>query len=123
MTRLGIAILSAAGAFSLPGWGQTLNRDETRLQWAYTALHMADWAQTRRIAADPQWIELNPILGTKPRQVEVNRYFAATLAAHWAIAQALPREGGYRRAFQQGTVTLQMSIVQRNYSLGIGFKF
>lgn len=119
MNRMAIALgaccfvgLAKANDFSLEDWQR---------QIAYTAVHLADWQQTRRIARNPAWVETNPILGPKPRQVEVNRYFAGTLVGHYLIAQALPV--GPRRAFQEGTFTLQVSVVKSNYNLGVGLNF
>lgn len=114
------------GAFSFCAIGAApLSDVELVKQLTYTALHLADWQQTRRIAQSAAvggpWIELNPILGPRPRQPEVNRYMAATLAAHWAITWAMPRE--YRKPWLDGTIALEASVVHRNYRLGVSMAF
>lgn len=110
-----IAALGSTQAFSM-------DTDSLTRQVAYTALHLADWQQTRRIAgSNGQWIETNPILGPTPSQAQVNRYFAATLIGHWIVAYSLPKE--WREPFQMGTIVMQASVVQKNYNLGIKVSF
>lgn len=110
-----IAALGSTQAIALDG-------DSLTRQLAYTGLHIADWQQTRRIAGSGgKWIELNPILGERPSQARVNRYFAATLVAHWAISYSLPKE--WVREWQVGTIALQAIVVKHNYQLGISASF
>lgn len=95
---------------------------DTGLQLAYTALHLADWAQTRAIAGSQgAYVEKNRLLGPTPSQVRVNRYMAASLAAHWAITAALP--SAYRPYWQGGTIAVEAWCVGRNARLGIRMKF
>lgn len=109
-------------ALASPGASAELSNAELGRQLAYSAVHLADWAQTRTIAADPaRWHERNPILGPHPRAVEVNRYFAATLAAHWAITCSLPPS--WRKPWQEGTFVLELAIVHRNARLGIAMQW
>lgn len=120
-------IIGHIGILATLGSTQAIGMDSESLtrQISYTALHIADWQQTRRIAASAAnggpWIETNPILGPQPTQAEVNRYFAATLIGHWIIAYSLPES--WREPFQMGTIVLQASVVQRNYNLGISASF
>lgn len=86
-------------------------------QLAYTSLHLIDWAQTREIARNPRFVETNKILGPKPKQYEVNRYFAATLASHWLITYTLPPEA--RPYWQWGTIAVEAVVVGRNARLGV----
>lgn len=96
--------------------------DAIPLEIAYSALHIMDWQQTRRIARDPFMLEeKNLVLGAHPSTLRVNRYFAATLVAHWAIAMNLP--DGYRRAFQGVTIGIEANTVRKNYQVGISAKF
>ena len=114
---LALALILAA-----PSASAELSGEEWGKQLAYSAVHLADWAQTRAIAADPlRWHEKNLILGPHPRAVEVNRYFAATLAAHWAITYALPPE--WRKPWQEGTIVLELAVVHRNARLGISMRW
>lgn len=113
------AALAALG--TLPALADLSHTDLAR-QITYSALHVADWNQTRRIAAsNGRWIELNPILGPSPSQSRVNRYFAATLVAHWAITYTLPER--WRKPWQETTIILQASVIQSNYRLGISASF
>lgn len=93
--------------------------DQTlELEIAYSTLHLTDWAQSRAIARDPvHYFETNKLLGRKPQQHEVNRYFAATLATHWAITYALPEP--YRPYWQWGSIGVEAIVVGRNVQLGV----
>lgn len=121
MKRAILATLAALGSTQSLG----MDTDSLTRQWAYTALHVADWAQTRNIARSASvggsWIETNPILGPRPSQARVNRYFVATLAAHWAISYNL--SPALRREWQIGTIALQAIVVRNNYQLGISASF
>lgn len=96
--------------------------DAIPLEIAYTALHIADWNQTRHIAQAPTaFQEKNLLLGDHPTGPQVNRYFAGTLLAHWAIAMALP--DNYRRAFQGISIAVEANTVRRNYAIGLSARF
>lgn len=120
MKRLALAVglccatvAHAGRPFTEADWGR---------QWAYTVLHSVDWHQTRQIAGNPQrYRETNPLLGDHPSLGRVNRYFALTLATHWAIAYALPDPA--RRYFQNGTIALELVVIQRNASIGLSYRF
>lgn len=101
--------------------GQISGEDMAK-QIAYSALHIADWQQTRRIAARPdKWVETNPILGPNPSQARINQYFTGTLIAHWGITYALPPD--WRKPFQDGSIALEAMVVHKNYQLGISARF
>lgn len=90
-------------------------------QGAYTALHVADWLQTRQISKRDEFTERNTILGEHPFTEDVDRYFAVTLIAHYLIADNLPPK--YRRAFQYVTIGVQAGAVGHNYSAGVQIRF
>lgn len=116
------ALIVAACTLAFSASAEPLSREDIARQLTYTMLHVADWNQTRRIARNPHlWHEKNIVLGRHPRQVEVNRYFATTLAAHWLVTAALPAE--WRAPWQGVTIALQASVVRRNYRLGISASF
>ena len=105
-------------SYSADDW----SREDVARQTAYTILHVADWAQSRYIAAHPdRFYETNGILGKHPSLGKVNTYFAATLIGHYAITALLPAK--YRPVWQYGTITVEAYYVLHNNSLGIGFKF
>lgn len=116
------ALALATIALSGPVMAQDRASDAIPLELGYTILHIADWQQTRRIAREPMvWEEKNLFLGSHPSGLKVNRYFAATLAAHWVISMNLPN--GYRRAFQGLTIGIEANTVRKNYQVGISAKF
>lgn len=94
-----------------------MSDDDLRWQFAYTALHLADYGQTGDIANHPGIRELNPLLGPHPSRARIRNYFAATLLAHWAVTYALPAE--HRRKWQAATITLEAVVVSRNAYLGL----
>lgn len=82
----------------------------------------ADWAQTRYIARNPvQFHETNPLLGSHPSVGKVNGYFALAAVGTVGISLALPPT--YRKVFLGGVTLLEMSVVIRNNSIGIGMSF
>lgn len=119
MKRLALALALACPIFVQ---ADPLTGFELAKQWSYTALHLADWQQTRRIAGSGgRWIERNPILGAKPTQSQVNRYMASTLALHWLVTYSLPTQ--YRKAWQDNTIVLELAMVHSNWRLGISMGF
>jgi hypothetical protein len=103
-----------ASAQESDGWTK---RDWT-LQIAYTSLHLVDWSQSLTIARNPtRHREANPILGPHPSVAEVNRYFGATLAAHWAVSALLPPKA--RGVWQCFTIVAEGRSVARNFSVGV----
>ena len=95
---------------------------DTKREAAYLTLHTLDWAQTRNIARNPnKWQEQNAILGKHPSISQVDRYFIATGALHFAVAYYLPAE--YRKVFQYVTIGIEGRVVVHNFSIGIVAKF
>lgn len=119
MKRAAAAILlcAAGGAHA----GEPFSTRDWQLQLAYTAVHLADYAQTRDIKNRPGMRELNPLLGDHPGDARVRNYFAATLAAHWAITYALSPK--YRPYWQGVTIAIEVGVVARNYNIGLRVAF
>lgn len=114
----GLIILTLCVPCSASDW----TRADTAWQAASSALIVADWMQTRQIAAHPErWTETNPILGEHPSRGEVDAYFAACLIGNAAVAYMLPSP--YRRWWQGATIAVQGYFVARNHSLGIRINF
>ena len=113
-----LLMLVAGCARAADDWSRT----DWNRQLAYTALHIADWTQTRYIATHPeQYHELNPLLGTHPTLGYVNNYFALGLIGHWAITYMLPAH--YRPIWQYGSIAVEGYFVLHNRSIGISMKF
>ena len=107
----------SVGAFEIDEW---TTRD-TILQVTCSALKTIDWLQTREIAVNPKYYELNPILGKHPSRRKVDIYFASTLVGHAAISYLLPHP--YRTWWQCCWIGISATTVTRNYRLGIRFNF
>ena len=111
------------------GW----TNEERITQAGYTALHVVDWMQTRSIAENPeQFREYNPVLGQHPDRAAVDAYFAATLAGHWLITDALPRAWTLpgtnhtvhpRKIWQWFWIGVEASCVVNNHAVGIRCTF
>lgn len=83
---------------------------------AAAILTVADWAQTRYIAKNPNdYRELNPILGSHPSVGKVNIYFSTVL-----LLGTLGISTGYiNREFLYFYVGIEGSTVVRNYQVGV----
>lgn len=94
-------------------------------KWLLAASTMAlaaDWSQTRYIAKHPdKFSEKNPILGKHPSTQRVDVYFAASIAANYFIANALP--SAYRKTWLTGVTVFELGFVRHNYSIGIRSHF
>lgn len=100
------------------GW----TRADTYRQAAMITVSGADWLQTRQIAKNPdKFYEMNPILGKHPSTGEVDLYFAASLAAHTAIAMALPPK--YREFWQYFWIGAEAATVAHNLDVGVKIQF
>jgi len=111
---IAIAMLVAAINAAADEWKES---DSYWLAAAELSL-LADYSQTRKIAKDPRYFEHNPILGTHPRIVDVNRYFAAAGILTAGISYVLPKN--WREGFL-GTV-IGVEIITVGNNLGIGLK-
>lgn len=110
-----IAIFSLTGC---AGWSKT----DLALEGSFLALHAIDWAQTNKIASNPnKWHEHNPILGKHPSHGEVNALMGATLVLQPLIAHLLPHP--YRRAWIIGTTVVKAGYVANNLAIGVGWGF
>jgi hypothetical protein len=86
------------------------------------ALTVADYGQTRTIAANPQtWTEMNHIMGKHPSVGAVNTYFLGYTAVNIALDYALPQPWKkYHRYYWIGT---EAYCVGSNIHAGIKFTF
>lgn len=112
--RLSIACLVLSGCAN-GGW----NAADTYRQSGVVALMTVDWAQTRKIAKNPdRYSENNPILGSHPSTGEVDAYFLTCAVAHTAVAMALPPK--YREWWQYVFIGVEAVAVGHNMSIGLG---
>jgi hypothetical protein len=89
---------------------------------AFTALMAIDYAQTMKIADNPNdYHERNPILGNNPSRAEVTAYFLTSYAIVTALAVVLPTE--IRPYLQYGAIGVEAVTVGNNLSIGLGFGF
>ena len=111
-----LLVSSAANASELD-WKWT--KTDTALQVTWTAMHLLDWSQTRKIAIEPnRYYEQNPILGKHPSVGEVDLYMGASTMVNLAIARALPNP--YRRYFQMLSIGVTGACVTMNFNIGLG---
>lgn len=90
-------------------------------QGAYSLLHITDWHQTHEISDGERHIETNPIMGRKPTDGQIDRYFASTLIIHYVIAHNLPSD--WRKRFQYVTIGVEAGAVAHNWSIGYTIEF
>lgn len=102
-----------------PEWSKA---DKER-QALYMAMHLADWAQTKNIARNPEkfYEKVNPILGDHPHPDKVDAYFALTGLAQLYLADKLPPK--WREFFQEAGIGLEAGMIGNNVKLGIKAKF
>jgi hypothetical protein len=104
---------------------------EAREPWEFTdyaltgaalAALAVDWGQTRHIAKNPsRFDEKNPLLGTAPSVGKVDTYFVGAMLGTVAVARLLPRD--YRRLFLAGTLSMELSVIDQNRSIGVKIEF
>ena len=100
----------------------TWSRHDTYRHAALTAAFAVDYAQTMKVAREPEnFSENNPILGDHPSEQEVTLYFATTYALTTATAMLLPPE--YRKWFQYIIIGGQTAVIANNLHAGLGFGF
>ncbi|HEV2750810.1 MAG TPA: hypothetical protein VGV12_09845 [Gemmatimonadales bacterium] len=86
-----------------------------------TALLMADWSQTLRMADNPRhWRELNPLLGPHPTEGRVNTIAGLTVVLNGS-ALLLPKVP--RRIWYAAVTVVEMVAVAHNLSLGAAIGF
>jgi hypothetical protein len=92
------------------------------MEAATDALIVADWLQTRQIAANPdRYYERNPLLGSQPSEERVNFSIGGALLANTILHRFLPEK--CLRYYQVGIMSIEFWAVSGNYSLGINARF
>jgi hypothetical protein len=101
---------------------RTWTKENTILEITSIALDAVDWQQTREIAYRPdKYAEANPILGSHPKDVEVNRYFGIMRLVKSAAVYATPNP--YRKWLQRIFIGVTATVTGHNYSLGLTGKW
>jgi len=118
-----LCIVLMVGCASVPFEGWT--KADTARQVTYTALHIADWAQTVDISkSNGEYYEsglAGIVIGEYPEESDVHLYFASTLILHTAISAMLSPK--YRSAWQYVWIGAEGVTAAHNYSIGLRFGF
>jgi hypothetical protein len=86
-----------------------------------TALIVADWSQTIRVADNPgRWHEFNPLLGRHPSEGRVNTLLSLTVILNGG-ALLLPKTP--RRIWYAAVTAIEVFGVIHNLSLGVSIGF
>ena len=111
-----ILLLSSVANATELDWKWT--KTDTAIQATWTAMHVIDWSQTRKIAKEPRFYsEPNPILGEHPSVGRVDSYMAISAVANLGVAYALPKP--YRRYFQVLSIGMTGKGVFLNFDIGL----
>ncbi len=82
---------------------------------------VVDWAQTREIAVNNDYLEENPILGKRPSIGRVNTYFVCALALNNIIGRTLPDP--WAKFWYSSVFMIQVTTIRNNVGLGIKMRF
>ena len=89
------------------------------LEGLYLSGRLLDWAQTRKIARNPdQYSEKNPFLGPAPSQEKVDAYMALLGTGHYFANKNLPDKLAI--PLQILTIAEVANAVNKNRKLGLG---
>lgn len=93
-------------------------RGDTAREAALLGTTLIDWHQTRSVVV-PNCSEQNPILGSCGQNVDVDMYFAGSIALEMVVVRVLPHR--YREAAHWVLIGVEADTVWRNYGCGDGF--
>ena len=86
---------------------------------AYNLASTVDMLQTREIQSNPEYTEMNPLIGDSDG--EILAYFLAKSTLHYSITRILPRE--YRPAWLTISIVPTLGAIHNNHSIGVDMKF
>ena len=116
-----IFVLCGCASVPFEGW----TKADTARQVTYTALHVADWAQTAEISrSNGEYCEAGGagiFIGEHPEESDVHIYFASTLLLQTAISAMLKPK--YRKAWQYIWIGAEAATVAHNFSIGLNAEF
>ena len=115
----GILLLCLSASPALAA--RPFSRSDLAWQAAATLSLAADWAQSRDIARHPGMFEVNPVIGPHPSAARINTYFIVSALLDAGIARLLPSR--WRRAWQVGTIGVEVLQVRNNAAIGLQVRF
>ena len=86
---------------------------------AYNIVSAVDMLQTREIQTNPEFTEMNPLIGTSDS--EIVGYFVAKSILHYGVTRILPEE--YRTGWLSISIVPSIIAVENNHSIGVNMKF
>lgn len=112
--------------FISPAQAEWWTEDKTAngLTIAANVLLIADWAQTREIADNPDYYEsglAGYFITEHPRTRDVNIYFASALVIYNTLNYFLPNR--YKKISSSFVIGFELKAVARNIEVGVGMKF
>jgi hypothetical protein len=90
------------------------------LRVSMNTLIMADWAQTRTVASNPNFVEANPLLGKYPTRNQVDAFFITNLV----VINYVGENHITNKKLYYGVMSAtRLAVVLHNRSIGVTFKF
>lgn len=111
-----VALLMATPCQAADPW----TRGEVAGEVGFLSLLAVDWGQTVRIArSDGLYHENNRVIGRHPSERRVHAYMGAVAVLHVAVMHLLPTD--YRRVCIAASSMVEVGVVGKNVTLGLGF--
>ena len=86
---------------------------------AYNVVSAVDMLQTREIQSNPNYTEVNPLIGDS--DTEIAGYFVAKSILHYGITRIIPEK--YRTGWLTISIVPSIVAVGNNHSIGVDMKF
>ena len=86
---------------------------------AYNLASTVDMLQTREIQSNPNYTEVNPLIGDS--DTEIAGYFVAKSILHYGITRIIPEK--YRTGWLTISIVPSIVAVGNNHSIGVDMKF
>ena len=98
---------------------QPLSKTEKAGVIAYNLVSTVDMLQTREIQSNPEFTEMNPLIGDS--DTEIVGYFVAKSILHYGVTRILPEQ--YRTGWLTISIVPSILAVENNHSIGVNMKF
>lgn len=95
-----------------------MDTQDKKLFTTFLIFELVDWKQTIEISRNDNYIELNPILGEKPSEDEINIYFLTCIGINYLIAKS---DWKYKESWLKAAIALEVTCTTNNYRIGIRF--
>jgi len=89
---------------------------------AGNAALVADWIQTKEIARNPMFQEMNPVLGKNPSQDRVNLHFGAALLIYNGLYHWMDDDNEWKGIMTKAVTIVESAVVINNAYQGVQFK-